>query len=78
MDDERVINAAHVLVEMANCVSWLPKNALQSCPRSPAAVRMPDNKFLATVLADGYRQDANGLGGDGKMTAPTGEKLNCP
>ncbi|PSR98216.1 Nuclear factor related to kappa-B-binding protein [Actinidia chinensis var. chinensis] len=79
MVDERDINAAHVLVEMANCVSWLPNNnALQSCTRSPAAVRIPDNKFLATVLADDYRQDANRLGGDGKMKAATGEKLNFP
>ncbi|CAL5334844.1 unnamed protein product [Camellia sinensis] len=75
MADERDINAAHVLVELANCVSGLPKNCLQSFRRSSSVFQIPENKLLTTVLADGNSKDANRLGGDGKTKKPTGVKL---
>ncbi|KAL6987509.1 hypothetical protein U1Q18_013253 [Sarracenia purpurea var. burkii] len=75
MADERDKNAAHILVEMANCLSHLTKNNLQSFRRSPGVFGVSNNKLLPIVLGDCTRHDATMLGIGGK-TKETFEKLN--
>ncbi|KAL6987507.1 hypothetical protein U1Q18_013251 [Sarracenia purpurea var. burkii] len=74
MADQRDKNAAHILVEMANCLSHLAKNNLQSFGRGTGAFWVSNSKLLPISLGDYTRHDATMLGRGG-TTKETFEKL---
>ncbi|XP_059646953.1 uncharacterized protein LOC132293469 [Cornus florida] len=75
MLDQRDLDAALVLVQLANGVSYFPKDYMASSRRNYGAFQMPDGELPTTLLADDNRQDANRFRRHGKIKKVTGEKL---
>ncbi|CAK9167304.1 unnamed protein product [Ilex paraguariensis] len=75
--DRRDLDAAHALVELANCQSHFAKNGLTLSWREHGVPHSQDGKLLTNVAQDNW-QLVNRFGRGGKMKKDTGERLNFP
>ncbi|KAA8516494.1 hypothetical protein F0562_017000 [Nyssa sinensis] len=84
MADQRDLDAACVLVNLAKDFSCLPKNDIASSRRNIGVFQMMDSELLTTELVDDSTQHASKYGGNDKMKGISEKlkfslsKAHCP